>query len=299
MRLRWYLRRARGEARRRKLALGALAGTMAMAVALGGASLLGARLASALVPRLQQQVHVIAYLDDDLGPPERDRLVEALRRLPGVEQARLVDPAEALARLRAAASSLGGPGAVGSLEPGFLPRSLEIAVRPAPDLAARTAELATRLRKIRGLAEVDDMSEGLGRLESWLALAGRLAKLALALALIAAAAGLAIALVGGRSRRREAEVLALLGETSLGISLPAMLAGAAAALVGAAAGLAVTRALFPRLLATVEATLRLGPLGTFPALGPREVALALVVAITIGGLAGHLAARAPRHRRDA
>jgi cell division protein FtsX len=295
----WLLKRAAREARRRKLGLVALTGAMAMAAALGGAGLLGARAGAAVLPRLQQQVHVIAYLDDGLGPAERDSLVEALRRIPGVEQARLVGPDEALARLRAAAASLGGPSAIGAVEAGFLPRSVEIAVRPATDMASRTAELAARLRKIPGLSEVDDMSEGLGRLESWLALARRLGLVALALAAVAAAAGVATALVGWPARRREAEVLRLLGESPLGITLPASLTGAAAALLGTLIGLVVTAALFPRLVASFEASVRLGPLGAVPALGARELAMAVVAAIVVGALAGHLGARAPRQMRDA
>jgi cell division protein FtsX len=298
MTLRWILRRAGGEARRRKAGLIALGGAMALAAALSGAAMLGARAGGALLPRLQQDVHVIAYLDDGLGAAERDRLVAALRLTPGVERARPVSPDEALARLRAAAVSLGGPSAIGAVEAGFLPRSVEIAVRPSPDMAARTVELAARLRKIPGLSEVDDMSEGLGRLESWLALARRLGRLALALALIAAGAGVATALVGGRARRREAEVLRLLGESPLAITLPASLAGAAAALVGAVLGLVVTGAVFPRLLASFESALRLGPLGAVPSLGARELGMALIAAVAVGAVAGHLGARPPRQVQD-
>src|SRR5213078_4664119 len=107
MTLRWILRRAGGEARRRKAALIGLGGAMAVTAALSGAAMLGARAGGALLPRLQQEVHVIAYLDDGLGTAERDRLVAALRLAPGVERARLVGPDEALGRLRAAAVSLG------------------------------------------------------------------------------------------------------------------------------------------------------------------------------------------------
>jgi cell division protein FtsX len=298
MTLPWILRRARREALRRKTALAALAAAMAMAAALGTAGVMGARAGAAALPRLQQQVHVIAYLDDGLAAAERDRLVEALRRIPGVEQARAVGADEALTRLRAAAASLGGASEIGAVEAGFLPRSVEIAVRPSPDLAARTVELANRLRKIPGVAEVDDMSEGLGRLESWLALARRLGWLALALAAIAASAAVAAALVGWPARRREAEVLRLLGESPLAISLAPSLTGAAAALLGTVMGLAVTGALFPRLVAAVQGAVLLGPVGV-PALGPGEVALATIGALIVGGTAGHLGARAPRLVRHA
>src|SRR4051812_15889976 len=260
---------------------------MALAAALGGAALLGRRAGTLLLTRVQQQVHVIAYLDDGLGGAERERLVEALRRLPSVEQAHLVGPDEALVRLRAAAASLGGNAAISAVEPGFLPRSVEIAVRPSDTLAASTAELAARLRKLPGIAEVDDMSEGLGRLEGWLRLARRLGLFGLILACLAAAAGVTVALVGWRGRGREAEVLRLLGETPAAISLAPALAAAAAALLGAMVGLVSAAVSFPRLVATLAAAARLGPL-TVPALGPGELALGLVAAAVIGGVAGHL-----------
>jgi cell division protein FtsX len=295
----WILRRALREARRRKAGLVALAAAMAVAAGLGGAALLGARTGAALLPRMQQQVHVIAYLDDGLGASEREHLVAVLRQLPGVAEARPVTPEEALARLRAAAQSLGGPAAIAAVEPGFLPRSVEITVRPAPALAARAAELAAHLRKLPGVAEVDDMSEGLCRLESWLALARRLGLLTLALALVATAAGVATGLAGWRPRRREAEVLRLMGESPLAITLPASLTGALAALLGALTGLILTGALFPRLVAVAESALRMGSLGGVPSLGMGERALTLLAAVLVGGLAGHLGARAPRGLRDA
>jgi cell division transport system permease protein len=264
-----------------------LAGAMALATALGGAALLGRRAGALLLTRVQQQVHVIAYLDDGLGAAERDRLVEALRRLPSVEQAHLVGPDEALARLRTAAASLGGGAAISAVEPGFLPRSVEIAVRPSDRLAASTAELAGRLRKLPGIAEVDDMSEGLGRLESWLTLARRLGVLGLVLACVAAGAGVTLALLGWRGRGREAEVLRLLGETPAAISLAPALAAAATALVGALVGLVSTAVSFPRLVGSLATTARLGPLAV-PALRPGELALALVIAAVLGAVAGHL-----------
>ncbi len=170
---------------------------------------------------------------------------------------------------------------------------MEIGVRPAPDLAARTAELAARLRRIKGIAEVDDMSEGLGRLEAWLALVRRLGQLALTLALIAAAAGLAMALAGWRGRPRDVEVLRLLGETPTAIALPPSLTGAAAALVGTLLGLAAVAVLFPRLLSAVAGAARLA-LPVLPGLGAKDLLLALIAAPLFGALAGYLGCRS-RH----
>jgi cell division protein FtsX len=262
---------------------------MAFIAVVAGAGFLGARTTRALVPMLEHNVHVIAYLGEELGATERQRLVAALHRIPGVERARLVEPEEALARLRVAASSLGGADALAGIEPGFLPGSVEISVAGGPGMPARTAELAARLRKLPGVVEVDAMSAGLGRLASWMALARRFGTAALAVAGLASVVALAFAVASGRERRRrEAEVLALLGETPSGVRGAASLAGAAAALAGAGTGIAALLLLFPRVLGAIEKAVGLGPLAVAPGLGAREVAAALLAAALVGWLGGRL-----------
>jgi cell division transport system permease protein len=286
---RWIFRRARREVWRRPGPFAAVATATALAVLLAGAGLLGARAARSLQPRLAQDVHVIAYLDDDLGPLERQRLLVALRLVPGVARARAVEPAEALERLRAAASSLGGPAALGPLDVGFLPRSVEIAMAAdAPDLGGRTRALANRLRRLPGVAEVDGMGDGLGRLQSWLAAGERLGQAALAVALLAGAGALALALLGGRVRRRqEREILQLLGQGALASGFTAGIVSAGAALAGSALGLLVLRVIVPRAVGALEQAVGLGALAR-PSLSAGEVALTLAVALLLGALTGGL-----------
>jgi cell division protein FtsX len=215
--------------------------------------------------------------------------VAALRQIPGVERVHEVEPDEALARLRASADSLGGAPALAGIEPGFLPRSVEVAVAAGPEMPARTAELAARLRKLPGVVEVDAMSTGLARLLSWMALGRRLGLAALALGALAGAAALALALGWGRARRRrEAEVLALLGETPSGARRAASMAAAAAALVGAAVGVAVLVMVFPGIVRAVQGTIGLGPLPALPSLRAGEVAVALLAALGLGWLGGYV-----------
>jgi cell division protein FtsX len=294
---RWLVRRSLAEARRRAGSAVALTAALALLAMVTGGALLGARTMRAFGPLLQHNVHVIAYLGDELGPAERARLLAALHQIPGVEGARLVEPDEALARLRAAAESLGGAPAVAGIEPGFLPRSVEIAVAGGPEMPARTAELAARLRKLPGVVEVDAMSAGLARLLSWVALAGRLGVAGLAIAGFAALVALALALTAGRAqRRREAEVLALLGETPSGIRRPASLTGALAALLGAGLGALIVELLFPRALHALEHAVGLGRLTVAPALAGREIAVALVVAALLGWCAGQIASPLAKQR---
>ena len=296
------LRRVRRETRRRPGTLLAFAAAVAGLAALAAAALLGARTAAAVVPLLDQNVHVIAYLDDELSGERAERLARAAAALPGVAQAHLVDGPEALARLRAAAQSLGGPAAVADVEPGFLPRSLEVALTSGADLPARARALAGKLRSLPGIREVDAMGEGIGRLGSWLAIGRRLGLVALVLA---GATGLALLALGlmamarGRGRGSEARVLRQLGETPAAIHLPASLAAAAAALLGAGVGLALVTASFPAVVRALEAAVGLGPLGAQPRLGPSEVAATLVAAVLIGWVGGHAASAARLGRLEA
>jgi hypothetical protein len=152
-----------------------------------------------------------------------------------------------------------GASAFSAVEPGFLPYSVEVAMAPSPDLLARTAELAARLRRLPGVTEVEAMTEGLARLEAWLALGERLGVVAVALAAVSALALTALVLVMGRRRRqREAEVLALLGETAIGTRLALALPGMGAALVGAVVGLGLATAIVPRALSALAAQLGVG-----------------------------------------
>jgi cell division transport system permease protein len=293
---RWIARRVRREARQRAGSLTALAAAVALLALVAGAALLGLRTARAVVPLLEHNVHVIAYLGDELGPADRGRLLVALRQIPGVERARLVEPEEALRRLRGAADALGST-AVAEIEPGFLPRSVEVSVAGGAGMPARTAELAARLRKLPGVAEVDAMSAGLARLLSWMQLARRFIVVALAVAAFAGLVALALALLSARSRRRsEAQVLALLGESPSGIRREASITGAGAALIGATLGVGVLLLAFPRVLRGIEAAVGLGPLAAAPSLGAREIALCLVLALALGWVGGALTTPGERRR---
>jgi cell division protein FtsX len=284
----WTWRRLRREAREHLGSLVILGAAMAFSAVVAGAAVLGGRTAAGLVPLLEQNVHVIAYLDDQMSSTERSRLLAAVRLVPDVAEARLVEPEEAMAHLRAAAGSLGGAEAVAPLEPGFLPRSIEIAVAPSGVLPARAAQLADRLRKLPGVREVDSMSEGVARILSWIALGRRVAWGALAVAVLAALAALALAVFAGRGRRREeGAVLALLGESPAGLRRPACLAAATAALIGAGAGLVTLLALYPRALHSIEAAVGLGQIAS-AALGRDTVLAVLAAALLLGWVVGRL-----------
>jgi cell division protein FtsX len=242
-----------------------------------------------------QSVHVIAFLRAEMESDQATQLADLLRRRPGVARVRLVEPAEALARLRDAARS---PSATGSwlndLEPGYFPRSIEVALAPSVDLPQRAAELSRRLSGLAGVAEVDAMTNGVARLAAWVRFGQRLGWAVVLAAGIAALSFLVSAVVRGReARRRQAQVLVILGETAANIRLPANIALAAAGLTGALAALVVLRLAWPALLAAVEGALGIMPMPAGLFLGLWESAVALLAASMLGWVLGYLSTPVP------
>ena len=230
----WTWCRCRRSLRRQPWPVAALAAAFTLLMLLAGSARLAAFVADAVLPRLADNVHVIAYLREDMTADKASALAEIVAHVPGVERVRHVDSREALQRLRDEAAELGGVAELlDGVEEGFLPASLEIALRSTEALGDRGRALAERLRRIPGVAEVDAMEAGLARLHSLLALLRGLAWGLLALAVIVGIAGLGFPLLLGRqSRYEDVAVLTLLGETPAAIGRPWALMGALAAVVG-------------------------------------------------------------------
>lgn len=234
MTLAWTWRRCRRNVRRQPAPVVALCGAFALLMMLAGAARLAASMADAVLPRLADNVHVIAYLREDMTPEKTNALAEIVAHVPGVERVRHVESQEALQRLRREANGLGGVAELlEGVEEGFLPRSLEIQLRATEALGDRGRALAERLRRVPGVAEVDAMEDGLARLHSVLGLLRVLAWGLLLLAVVAGVAVLVLPLLLGRQRRQDdVAVLTLLGETPAGIRRPWAIAGALAAAAG-------------------------------------------------------------------
>jgi cell division protein FtsX len=272
----------------------AAAGTFLLLALLAGAALLVMRSTHRWVEALGQNTHVVAFLQDETDEARAADLATLLRRLPHVAEVRIVEPAEALARLRAAALPLAGTGnKLDGLEPGYFPRSIEVRLQASVRVAVLTEELARRLRSLPGVADVDAMSEGLVQVRSWIEL-GNYVSWALVLAALFSGAGLLSLLVWrGRDRRRqEARVLNLLGETPMGIRLPAAMTFATAAVTGAGAGLAALAVLWGPLSRRMEQTLALAP-APVHFFRHTELAAGLATALLLGWLLGHLSTPIP------
>jgi cell division protein FtsX len=202
----------------------------------------------------------------------------------------VVEPAEALARLRAAARATPGTDTwLKDLEPGYFPRSIEVAMAATIDLPERAADLSRRLRGLAGVVGVDSMTEGVARLGAWARFGQRLGWAVVLAGMVSALSLLFSAILRGRvARRQQAQVLVLLGETARNVRMPVSMAMAAAGLTGAVTGLLVLRLAWPGLLAGVEHALGIAPTPFALFLGFWESALCLLAAPLFGWVCGYL-----------
>jgi cell division protein FtsX len=235
-----------------------------------------------------QGVSVLVFLRDETPSEQATQMATLLQRTSGVSQVRLVEPEEALARLRDSEQRSGSSAWTNDLEPGYFPRSLEVSLAPSSDLSQRATQIAQRLRGLPGVAQVDAMAEGVARLDSWIRFGRRLGWTVVLATAIAAVVLLIGAVVRGRApRRRHAQVLLLLGETKGHARMPSNMLLAISALLGAALALLVLRLAWPALLASVERWLSLSS-GAPTLLGVGESVLCVVAASALGWFLGYL-----------
>ncbi|MGB8294096.1 MAG: permease-like cell division protein FtsX [Polyangia bacterium] len=291
----WILRRARRQSAPQRRVLWAAAGSFLVLGLVAGATVLGLRATRGWMSTVGQGVHVIAFLRDEMEPDQVAQLTDLLRRRPGVDRVRLVEPAEALARLRDAARSSPAAGSwLNDLEPGYFPRSIEVALIASVDLPQRAAELSRRLRGLAGVAEVDAMADGVARLGAWVRFGQRLGWAVVLAAGFAALSFLVSTVLRGReARRRQAQVLVILGETAGCIRLPANIALASAGLMGALAALVVLRLAWPALLIAVEGALGIASTPAGISLGLWESTVGLLAAPLLGWVLGYISTPVP------
>jgi len=278
--LRWLMRRAWRRICRHRLTFVGIALAFAVVATLGaGARALG-RQSVLFAAQLTGQAHIIAYLDDGLSPDRTFALVKTLGRLPGVGEVRQLDGAAAVSHLRKELEALGEKAPLSTLDPSFLPTSVEIVMVARPDLVERVGDTAARLRRLPGIAAVDQMTDGIERVAALTAIARRLSILLAAVALLAAL--FLVAGVIGRERanqREETETLRLLGATPAVLRLPAGVLGTLAAAAGGLVGVFV---------GTRLGTLFFGVTAGALSLSPRELVGAMATLCALGLCVGWL-----------
>ncbi len=203
---------------------------MAALLPVGAAAALAAnlRLMAAL---LERQVQVVAYLQDDLAPRGRDRVIAGVRTLPGVRGVAFVGRDQALARLQEALGDRVALRDVVATNP--LPDSLEISLTDP----RRAREVAAAARRVAGVEDVTFGAQVLDRLlmvTSLLRLGGAAGAVILSgVALIIIMNTIRLTILG---RRQEIEVMQLVGAGRWYVRAPFMLEGVLEGLV--ATGLA-------------------------------------------------------------
>jgi len=234
-----------------------LVSMFSIAVSLILAAVIGTAMlqARALLESWGSRTEFTIYLRDGTSAADGLRLQERVANLVKGE-ARFVSPEEALRRL---AASMGEEGrGLTELATNPLPASIEVI--PGPE--ARAVEvLQAELQGLEGIAEVDLGSEHARRFVR-LARGAEAAGLLLLPILVLAAAVLAGSVVrlGVHERRREIEILRLVGATDAFVRAPFLVEGLLAGLIGgglAAGGLLILKAqLAPDLLETLPALFR-------------------------------------------
>jgi cell division protein FtsX len=291
----WILRSVRQQVKSQRRIVVSAAVAFCLLALVVGTTRLGVRAVERWVSFVGQNVHVIAYLSDGADPAEVRGLTDLLRRVPSVAGVREVEPAQALARLRAVSASLGTePKALDGLEAGYFPRSVEVSLAPAADLSQRAADLAKRLRSVPGVEQVDAMTSGLVRLAGWVSLGRRLGLVVVGACLLVALAVLLVVVLRSRSAgRARAAVLLDLGETDAGLRLPTSLWMAGAALLGGTVGALVLRVCWRPLLARLEGSLGIVAAAPSAVLSATETAIGIAAVSLLGLGLGYLAAPVP------
>lgn len=285
----WMVRRARRQLSRQRGLVWASTGAFLLLVLVVGSTLLAARATRGWMNTIGQEVSVLVFLRDETTAEQATRMATLLRRTAGVADVRVVEPAQALARLRESERRSGSATWVDELEPGYFPRSLELALSPSRDIAQRAAQIAERLRALPDVTQVDAMADGVARLGAWVRLGQRLGWTVGLAALMTAVVLLIAAVVRGRETRgRHTQVLLLLGETKSHARIPSNILLAACGLLGATLALLILRLAWPAFFASLEGWLGIPP-GAPMLLGPVESLLCLLTAPALGWLLGYLA----------
>jgi len=256
--------------------------------ALGGFWLVSANLDRA-VGRWRDRVRIIVYLKREPAEADLPQLLERVHAVPGVASAVYVSRADAL---RALKQVLGKDAAVvDSLPTNPLPSSVEV----TPAATAATPSAAHQLvERLEALPEVEEVAGGVDwveRLSQWQRLLTTIglgvgAVLALAAILTVTTATTLVV----HARRRETEIMRLVGAPELTIRLPLLLQGMLQGLAGAVLALAALSAMYsvvaPRIEPLVSLTLGLPRLAFLTPLN--LLALTLAGAL-LGALGGWLA----------
>jgi cell division transport system permease protein len=279
------VRRVVDGARQKPLIQLVAVGTIALSLLLVGVVELAALNVKKLSRNWGADVQMTVYLEDGVTPARAQKITAALARLPGVVAVRTVDAHEAWQRLQ---RSLGARAdLLDGVEEGFLPTSIEVALKPGVAEVLRAHPAFDKLRHTAGVEDVELMGDWTARLrdvERLLSTAGW-AVAALVFCACLYIVGSTIRL-GVFARRDEIEIWKLVGATNGFVKAPFLVEGGLQGALGTGAAVLLLYGLFrlaaPRVEAVLGGWLASGPLGFFT---PTQLGVA-VVGGTLLGLCG-------------
>ena len=257
-------------------------GTMATALFVFGAFMLLQENLQHLLKGWGDQIQINAYLDNDMGAGDAQRLADRLRAFPEVERVRHISPEQAWRDFQAALGSQ--TGLLEGLPRNVLPASFEISIKPAYRDGQVVEDLANRLRKERGIATVEYPQEWVERL-SLVVLAVQWAKWLFGGVLFMATfsiVGSAVKL-GILARKEEIEIMQLVGASEELIQAPFVIEGMIQGVTGGIVSLAFLWALFFFLRRQIATSVALiGPLTQLQFLEVESIALILAIGWLLG-----------------
>jgi cell division transport system permease protein len=205
--------------------------TVAVSLALLGSALVIQRGVSGLNTRFKDDVEFIVWMVNDADQDQVGSVDEALGSSPGVKTHRFVNQTETYAEFESFWSE--SPEVLDAVAPGDLPTSFRV-VPEIPDLAV-VQSLGEEFQGLPGVLRVDFAGDYIKRLNQFSSAAS------LTMSIAAFASALASSLLMYNTirtalfaRRREVEVMRLVGATNWFIRIPFMLEGLIQGLVGAA-----------------------------------------------------------------
>ncbi len=238
--------------------------------------------------RWRGQVRIVAYLKEGASAAS---LIETVRGWPEVREARLVTKTEALERLQSYLADR--KELLGSLPSNPLPASLELSLAARAATPEETTTLAGRVGRLNGVDEVQYTAEWVERLDRWRRVlhAGGLG-IGGFLALAAVFTVTMSATLAAHARRREIEVMRLVGAGEGMIRGPFLLQGMIQGVVGAVIALGcllfASAFLVPRFVPFLALALGLESVNLFSL---QDGAVLLASGAALGGLGSFLAVR--------
>lgn len=231
-RISYALRETFASLRRNVTLTAAAVVTSAVSLLLVGSTFLIQRAFDNLLTRWKGDVELIVYIRSDASPEQIQLVEDALRSQPSVidvDRLRFLDQAESYAE--AEKLFAGDPGTLRLLTPENIPSQFKVV--PIADDSSLVRELGEQFRQLAGVKEVayaQDVFDVVSRVSQFI----RVATTAMSIILLVVAVGLIWNTIRTAmfARRREIEVMKLVGATNWFIRVPFMLEGLLQGLVG-------------------------------------------------------------------